>query len=193
VAKRRKRIADSNGIQVIVKTPVALPPASRGFYQTEEDVLYVTIYPSGAFYSYLDSSHVLLDVDRTGRLVFIQVLVPRRGWRIWPNLRTPAEPIGADIRFRGFRESLPKAVILTNTDHSVVHIRFASVRNPVRYRIADQIIFDLTSRNTLAGIWITAIEDDRAARSMAFWRKNIKQQFDKERFNSKLSRYEITP
>jgi len=170
---------------------VAIPPANRGFYQVEDDTLYVPIYPSGKFYSYLDSPHVMLDVDRTGRLIFIQVLAPRRGWRIRPDIKAPAGSVEADIRFRDFRERLPRTAILTDPDRSLVHIRFESIRNPDHYRVADHMVFDLTSRNTLSGIWITAVEDDRAARGMASWRKSIKQQFDKQTHDSRFSRYEI--
>lgn len=193
MARQGKRIADRDGIRVIVKTPVAFPPASRGFYQAEEDVLYVPVYPFGNFYSYLDSPHVLLDVDRTGRLIFIQVLAPRRGWRVRPDLCVPEATLEADIRFRDFRARLPRTSILTNQDRSVVHIRFRAARNPEHYRVADHLVFDLTPDDALSGIWITAIEDDRAARGMAAWRKSVKKQFAKETYDSRVTRYDMKP
>jgi hypothetical protein len=190
VAEGEERLSRSKNIAVAVKTPVAFPPASRGFYQVEEEVLYVPVYPAGEFFSYLDSSQLQIDIDRIGRLLFVHVLVPRRRWHIDRNLRIPTGAAEADIRFLDFRSKLPKAGLLTNADRSVLRVRFQTVRAATHYRLADRLMVDLAPDNTLASIWVAAIDDDRAARVMAAWRAQAHEHFKKQTINSRLDPFD---
>lgn len=153
----------------------------------EEEVLYVPIYPSGSFFSYLDSPQLQIDVDRVGRMLFMHVLIPRRRWRIDRNLRIPSGAPEADIRFRDFRGRLPDAGLLSNADRSILRVRFQNIRTGTSpYRLADHLIIDLASDNTLASIWVTAIDEDRAARGMAAWRAQAKEHFERRTFDSRI-------
>lgn len=149
------------------------------------------VYPTGKFYSYLDSSHMQFDVDRAGRLVFIQILVPRRNWRVRRNLKAPAGLIDADIRFRGFREHLPDAAVITDPKRSLVLLQFKRSRQPISYKLADHLLVDVAPDSTLVGVWVTAIGDDRASRIMAAWRKNIRKHFERQPYDPRMRRYEV--
>jgi hypothetical protein len=186
VAKGEEKLSPSKKIKVAIKAPVAFPPASRGFYQVEEEVLYVVVYPSGDFFSYLDSARLQIDVDRIGRLLFMHILVPRRRWRIDRSFYIPSGAAEADIRFLDFRSRLPEASLLSDPDRTMLRIRFQTVRNAASYRLADHLVVNLAPDNTLASIWVTAIDDDRAARGMAAWRAQAKEQFERQTFDSRL-------
>jgi len=190
-AKGKEKVSGSGSLKVTVKTPAAPPFASRGFYQVEEDALYVPIYPGGKFFSFLDSPQVTLDVDPKGRLLFVQILVARHSWQVRPDISPPVNPPGADVRFLDFRDKIPDARVETSADHSLAHVIFGELHANRSYRVADNLIVDLTADNTLAAIWVTAIEDDRAARAMAEWRKEIRETYDKQGPDSHLTRIEI--
>jgi hypothetical protein len=190
MAKGKKRISQPKKVAIAIKTPVALPPAGRGFYQVEEELLYVPVFPSGEFFSYLDSQQLQIDIDRVGRLLFMHVLVPRRQWRVDRNLRAPADAAEADIRFLDFRSKLPEAGLSCNPDRSLLRIRFQSIRKVTSYRPADHLIVDMAPDNTVAAIWVTAIDDDRAARGMAAWRVQVREHFDKQTFDSRLTPFD---
>ncbi len=187
MAEGEEKLNPSKKIAIAIKTPVAFPPASRGFYQVEEEVLYVPVYPSGEFFSYLDSPQLQIDVDRIGRLLFMHVLVPRRQWRVNRNLHVPSGAAEADIRFLDFRRKLPDANLLSNADRSILRVRFQTVRSAIAYRLADHLIINLAPDNTLASIWVTEIDDDRAARGMAVWRAQAKEHFERQTFDSRLN------
>lgn len=186
MAKGKEKLGTKK-IAVAIKTPVAFPPASRGFYQVEEEVLYVPVFPSGEFFSYLDSPRLQIDVDRIGRLLFMHVLVPRRHWRVDRGFHIPSGPTEADIRFLDFRSGLPAASIFANTGRTMLRVRFQTVGDITSYRLADHIIVDLAPDNTIASIWVTAIDDDRAARGMAAWRAQVKGQFEQKTIDSRLN------
>lgn len=187
MAKGEEKLSLPKNIAVAIKAPVAFPPASRGFYQVEEEVLYVPVYPSGEFFSYLDSPQLQIDIDRIGRLLFMHVLVPRRRWRIDRNIRIPAGADEADIRFLDFRSRLPDASLLSDADRSILRVRFQTVRSATHHRMADHLIVDLAPDNTIASIWVTAIDDDRAACGMAAWRARAKEHFEQQTFDSRLN------
>jgi hypothetical protein len=191
VAKGKEKLTASISIKVATKTPAAHQYVSRGFYQVEEDSLYVPLYPGGKFFSYLDCDQVIFDIDSHGRLLFIQVLTPRHQWYIHDNLIPPIGLDSIDLHFRGFRENLPPARLETPPDRSCLYIGFDRDRTAVRYRLAKNLMVAVTRNATLAGIWITAIEDDRAARAMSAWRKDLKNQSDRPDDDSPYTRIEI--
>lgn len=174
-----------------MKTPAAIQPVSRGFYQVEEDVLYIPLFPGGKFYSFLDSDDVVFDIDQTGRLLFIQVRVPRHKWHIRKALRLPAAYTTADIRFLNFRDTLPPVVIETNPHESLLRLTFSDEKANAAYAIADNLLVETTASETLKTIWILAIENDRAARTMAAWRKQARRDMKQYLDDSEIVRIEI--
>jgi len=191
VAKAEKKISSSDSVKIIVTTPADQQPICRGFYQVEEDSLYVPFYPGGSFFSFLDSPQVAFDVDRTGRLLFIQVHVPRHGWITRDNLVPPATKEAAEMHLRGFREKLPAARLETPPDRSWLRIVFADDSATRPCIIAENLICEILDRRSLAAVWIMSIEDDRAARGMAAWRGSVADEFRKRASDPRFTRIEI--
>ena len=79
-----------NPLLVKVDAPIGDTPPGRGFYQIEEDSLYVPVGSTEATrkpFSYLDGEYVQMDFDRMGRLMLIEVGLSRRSWQIEFALR----------------------------------------------------------------------------------------------------------
>lgn len=162
--------------RIVIQTPAPEPRFSRGFYQVEEDSLYVPFHPARPFFSYLDSDRISLQTDNKGRLVFLQLLLPRTSWKVDPKLTRPEPGLTADIRLLDFRERLPEVEIESTADKSVVHIAFSGSAGTTAYHLTESVICEVTSDARLAAVWITGIEDDRAASRMAAWRKRMKEE-----------------
>ena len=63
-------------INLKIETPAGPIPSGRGFYQLDEEILFVQIglfLNSRKFFSYLETDNLLLDIDRNGRLIFIEL------------------------------------------------------------------------------------------------------------------------
>lgn len=191
MAKNGRKLNSGTGIKVVVKIPALYPAVSRGFYQVEEDALYVPLYPAGKFFSYLDSEQATIDVDNAGRLLFIKIHAPRHTWKIVRKAKPPLISSPADIRFLDFRNTLPVARLQTPADHSWLRLVFDSEKQTSACRVAEDLIFEVSGESTLTSIWITAIEDDRAARNMAAWRKSIKEAADQCKNDRPYSRTRI--
>lgn len=160
--------------RIVIQTPAPELRFSRGFYQVEEDSLYVPFYPARTFFSYLDSDQVSLQTDNKGQLVFLQLLLPRASWNVTPKPACPEATVTADIRLLDFREQLPKVTVETTADKSTVRLAFAAASTTAAYRLTDSVMCEVTPDARLAAFWITEIEDDRAAAGMAAWRKQMK-------------------
>ncbi len=160
----------------MVKTPADLKYVSRGFYQVEEETLYVPILPAGRFYSYLDSAELSIDADKSGLPLFFQLHVPRKNWQVRDPLPVPGDPTFAAVHFISFRDTLPASSVMCDRDGSTVRITFFDDGRLTPIAVSDNLIFEITADNYLASIWISGIEDDRAARQMASWRKKIKEE-----------------
>ncbi len=161
-------------ITIDMSTPARHTCVSRGFYQAEEDLLYVPIFPAEAFYSYLDSEQLTLDIDNRGRLLLLQVLVPRRQWATTTAF-PPADARPADISFRDFRSQLPSAEFSVNSDNAL-HIAFAGGVETKPYQLTENLLVEVNGDNTLCGFWVLDIVDDRGAQRMARWRKYLRKQ-----------------
>jgi hypothetical protein len=164
--------------RLTIQTPAAVSRSSRGFYQVEEDALYVPFYPARPFFSYLDSDQLSLQTDNKGQLIFLQLTCPRAGWAIDPALTWPEIPLTADIRLLEFRDQLPEVRVMASPDKSLVRIAFATDVETVAYRLTENATCEVTPDARLAAIWIGRIEDDRAAAGMAAWRKQMKEKPD---------------
>ncbi len=191
MAERKRQLAASEGIKVRLVTPAEKPLFSRGFYQVEEDLLYVPIFPAGKFYSYVDtpksrnkstvsgkasksSARFSLDIDRKGRLLFIKVATPRRFWEHDDTLKIPQTVETADIRFISFRVKVHRARIQYSESDSLIRLNLDNAPICNTYYITERLIAGLSEDNYLVALWISGIEDDRAAQKMAHWRKDHK-------------------
>ena len=195
MAKEKGELARDGNPRVQIQTPAAKSYYSRGFYQIEEDILYVPIVPGERFFSYLDSAEILLpdkksamfsaenepppigrislDIDRSGHLLFLCILTPQKHWRRTRTLLPPSPLESADVRFIDFRQTVSTAEIETNDDGSLLRVSLSGEQKNTPYQIAENLIFEISSDSRLAAIWILQVTSDRAARGMAEWRREI--------------------
>lgn len=152
-------------------------PRGRGFYQLEEEELYLPVIHNAGqkarFFSYLESDYVSFQFDRDGRLIFIEITLPRRRWRERPEFTIPQNTRTADIRFLDFRNSLPPSRIFCDATRQSLMLRFAPSTAGPLYYLAENLIAQLDNRNHLIAIYVTDIIDDLAGREIAAWRKSI--------------------
>lgn len=160
-----------------ITTPTRATEPGRGFYQLEEDALYVQIgsfSPDRKYFSYLESETVRLDLDRSGKLMFIEVSTARRTWPIVKELSPPENIEPAEIFWLDFRSSIPAPAITTNPGRTILSLTFQNDETSHSYQLADSVLIDITNDNQLSGIWITSIVDDLAGAEIAAFRKGIR-------------------
>ena len=163
-----------SALKLRIDAPTGEPFPGRGFYQLEEDSLYVQVSPFSRqrrFFSYLESDRVRLDLDKEGRLLFIEVDCARNLWKTDRRLKPPAKAPPADIRWLDFRERVADPELLTDERRTALLIRFISQSVAHSHLLAQAVVVDVTEQNTLAGIWITDIVDDLAGSRIAEFRK----------------------
>lgn len=162
-----------------ISTPSEPIEPGRGFYQLEEDTLYVQVGPfeSGKrFYSYIESSNFSLEFDRDGRLIFIELNLPRRLWPVDQSLAWPSEVEPADIRWLDFRAHIDMPQILTNADRSMIQIRLSDAKPTTAYYLASTVLLQIDSKNLPVGLMVRDINDDLAGAEIAAFRKQIRDE-----------------
>ncbi|HWR82864.1 MAG TPA: hypothetical protein VN285_06155 [Candidatus Deferrimicrobium sp.] len=167
-------------IKVRISPPTEPIVPGRGFYQLEEESLYVQIGPFSRqhrFFSYIESDTVRFDLDRQGYLIFIEIATPRRRWQVVPNLKPPSAVEMADIRWLDFRERMLSPVLITTPDKSLLQLRFGTAASPLHYYyLAESIIAQVDKDDSLAAVWITDIVDDIAGQEIGAFRKGLRQE-----------------
>lgn len=161
-----------------ISSPAEPIVPGRGFYQLEEDVLYVQIglfADTRRFFSYLESDYIRLDCDRAGRLIFIEVRVPRRNWPIDENLGSPEVAEMADVRWLDFRSPMDAPVLSTPPDRNGLLIRFSPQTATRNYYLADTVVVQVDDANGLVALWIGDIRDDLAGREIGAYRKSCRK------------------
>jgi hypothetical protein len=163
--------------RVSISTPTEPILSGRGFYQLEEEALFVQIGPfhdRRKFYSYLDSNNISFQLDKTGRLIFVAVNIPRRRWKPVASLTPPKIVEPADIRWLDFREKIDEPRLLTNKRKSIVKLEFAGSPNLLNYFIAGSIVVQVDPEGQLCALWVTEIVDDLAGREIGAFRKHLR-------------------
>jgi len=166
-----------DSISLSISTPSEPIAPGRGFYQLEEESLFVQVGQFVAqrrFFSYLDSDGIRLDFDRLGRLIFIEIDVSRRLWPVDPDLDPPEIIEPADIRWLHFREAVPIPKLATNQRRTLVKLAFRPVEEPLNYYLAQSVIAQADCNSRLAALWITNITDDIAGQEIGAFRKGIR-------------------
>jgi len=141
-----------------IRTPAGKIPFGRGFYQLEEESLYLPIEYVNLqkrFYSYLDSETVSLHIDRAGRLIFIEVNIPRRRWRVKEHFIPPEIAGPAEARFLDFRKTMAEPKVFCDNNRTNL-----------------LILFD---NQPATAIWASDISDDLAGREIALWRRSLRK------------------
>lgn len=162
-------------VRISTLTEPILP--GRGFYQLEEDSLFVQIGPFSKkrrFFSYLESENVRFDIDREGRLIFIEVVVARRHWKIEPGIFPPTIVEVADIRWLNFRAKVGNPILVSEGNRAVLLLKFSNAKLLRNYYLAESVVAQVDENNKLAAIWITDIGDDRAGQKIAAFRKKMR-------------------
>lgn len=163
------------GLRII--TPAEPIVLGRGFYQLEEESLYVQIGNfdiEHRFFSWLESDTVRLELDRFGRLIFIEVDSPRRNWIVDCTVTAPDVVESAAIRWIDFRADLPDPKIITNSLRTSMSLQFGANQPERFFYAADSVIIGVSADNRLVSIWIDAISDDLAGAEIAAFRRSTR-------------------
>ncbi|MEW6411578.1 MAG: hypothetical protein AB1483_03790 [Candidatus Zixiibacteriota bacterium] len=164
-------------IRLNLLTPTAPILPGRGFYQLEEESLFVqvgTFSKNHRFFSFLESRDVRFDFDKQGRLIFIEVEIPRRQWQIEPLLSPPRPDAVADIRWLNFRDTMPQPEIRTNDNKSILRLSFGHCGKLTSYYVSQSVIVQLDQDGSLGNLWITDITDDIAGQEISAFRRQIR-------------------
>lgn len=146
----------------------------RGFYQLEEDALYVQIGPWNGdrrFFNWLESDIARLDFDRHGRLIFVEVSLPRRQWMVDKSCCRPATVEMADLRWLDFRSEIEPPELICNERQTCLQLRYGDAQPVAAYYVADHVILQTDAESRLAAIWIEDIVDDLAGQELSTFRK----------------------
>lgn len=151
------------------------PAISAAFYQAEEEALGVPLlYESqrARFHSALDSESLSLQCDKAGRLIYIQVRKPRRLWIGEHGISAvPSPPI--DLRFLDFRCRIPEPEFFCDATKESLLIKFGDVHSADSFQVGDNVYAYVADDLTLRGLYIDLINEDRAGKKLAAWRKLV--------------------
>jgi hypothetical protein len=142
-------------LQLLVATPLQPIPRGLGFYQIEEQSLFVQlggIFDTQRFYSYIDSPISRFDIDRRGRLLFFEINAPKQRWQVTDRPLIPQIVEPADIRWLDFRRKIQRPELLTNRTNSVLKLQFSEELPHYNY-------------------YLSAIVNDSAGRKIAAFRR----------------------
>lgn len=160
--------------KIRIASPAGSVPFGRGFYQLEEEILYLPVeYQAerSKFFSFIESDTVSMQFNRDGRLIFIELTLPRRHWIIRHEVCFPRVAGEGDIRWLDFRERMSNPIISCDRFQQNVHIEFSSVIPASAFYLAKNLIAQISADDFLVGIWATDFVEDLAGREFATWRK----------------------
>jgi hypothetical protein len=161
-------------LKVVISPPTRPKQPGRGFYQLEEDSLYVPIgvySPERRFFSSIESETVRLDMDKAGELLFIEISLARKKWKVEPSLAPPSHASPADLHWLDFRAEFDNPPVITNSDRSAVCVKFSPEKPAVAYLLAESVIAETTDKLHVCRLWIVDIVDDVGGREIAAFRK----------------------
>lgn len=156
--------------------PITDVPLGRGFYQLEEESLYLPVeYPGEQkrFYSYLDSKKVSLHLDRDGRLLFVEISLPRRRWEVIDNFVPPERAGSTRARFINFRQIMNEPAIFCDYNRENILIIFGQRPASQNVYLAENIIGQISTDGYLTALWATDFTDDIAGRAISAWRRSV--------------------
>ena len=160
-------------IALKIDTPTGEITPGRGFYQLEEDALYVQVGAYSKhqkFFNYLESDRVRFDIDKNGRLIFIEVSVPRRRWESSTEISPPTIAEPADIHWLDFRTRIAEPRLLTNMNQTHLLIDFKSHHSWRWFTLGERVFVQADHEHRLAAVMVTDIEDDLAGAQIAAFR-----------------------
>ena len=164
-----------SNISLKISTPTEPLRPGRGFYQLEEDTLFVQVgqfSDKQKFFSYLESDNIRFDFDRHGRLIFIEVASANRQWENGTELKFPKIAETVDIRFLDFRKKINQPLLITNNNNSLLKIEFGYSDKLLHYYLAENIIASVDDNANLMAVWIENIIDDLGGKKIRAFRKS---------------------
>ena len=164
----------ASNIKLRIDTPTGPIRPGRGFYQLDEESLFVQIgqfTEKKHFFNYLENDTILFDLDRVGQIIFIEIAKAKRHWEQVENLTVPLNAEHADIRWLNFREKLPDANIKTDTDYKTVKIEFFENHSPLYYILSESVIAETTKEHLLTAVWVLAYDEDAGGQSIKRFRR----------------------
>lgn len=165
-------------LKLKIRTPAGTVFPGRGFYQLEEETLYVQLAPFSKeyrFFSFLESERVHFDLDKEGRLLFFEVALARRFWPVDKDFHPPSKSSPADIRWLDFRDKITEPKITTNARKNAIKLLFSSEPPLYSYNLADSVILQASDSSNLIALYVTDIIDDIAGQEIAAFRKAMGQ------------------
>ena len=162
-------------IQLRIDTPTGPTKPGRGFYQLDEESLFVQIgqfTEKKHFFNYIENDNVLLDLDRTGQLIFIEIYKAKRHWVVDENLTPPKNAEMADIRWLNFRQKVKPAEIITDEEQKVVKLQFEVISNPLYFILAESVIAETDEAHTLTALWVTSYDEDAGGKQIKHFRRS---------------------
>jgi hypothetical protein len=172
VSESAQKVVLTTGLVVRVE-PFPYPLLAGGaFYQLEEDALYVQVgAPEQRFFSYIESDGVRLDMDREGRLLFIEVAIPRRRWWISDTIEWPDQSFPADMRWLNFRSEIATPSLFTNRKRNMLAIRFSPNDAVSCWALSHAVVSLVDAGGAVAQLLIRDIVDDVAGQEIAAFRR----------------------
>ncbi len=166
----------SSSLKVSIATPIQPIPYGCGFYQTEEESLYVQlggIFGSQRFFSFIDSSISRFDLDRQGRLLFFELACPKRRWQVVEEIAMPEVVEPADIRWLNFRKRIEDPKVFTDKNYSKIIIKLSDEAPVNSYYLSHSIILQVSKNSKASRILINEVIDDTAGKKIAEFRRQL--------------------
>lgn len=168
----------ADSIRFRISTPTGPIPPGRGFYQLEEDALYVQVGLYSArrqFFSYVEGEQIRFDLDKEGRLIFFELAVARRQWPVaGDGLLPPSVVEPADIRWLDFRSYTVDPEILASADRTTLRLAFSNNPAERNYYLADEVVVSVDAQDRLVHLWVGHIIDDIAGQEIGAFRKKYR-------------------
>lgn len=161
---------------IVVKTVAStrLFPC-RAFYDTIGDTLSVGIKQKGKFKSSIDGEFCSFDLTRDGKLLNIDVWKARKAWKIEKAIHPPEEFTTANVIFDSTADAELETIdLLTNSERTILNVKFSRERVAKFVSLATSLIFELNDKDEMIGFWLTEIVDDLNFQKEGDWRRAVK-------------------
>lgn len=172
-----------NGIKIILTPPPTYPLVGRGFYQVEEDKLFVQIGEFNlkkSLFSYLESDNFRFDISKSGHPIFLELTIPRRNWAIDKNFAVSKVGEISSLKFIDFRKIIIEPIVTTNKNKDSIRLSFTqNSQSNVTYTLTDNISFEIDQESNLVAIVVNNIIDDFAGQKLKKFRDELKPNSNK--------------
>lgn len=161
---------------IVVKTgALARLFPCRAFYDTIGDTLSVGIKQKGKFKNSIDGEFCSFDLTRDGKLLNIDIWKARKGWKVEKAIHPAEEFSTANVIFDSAGDTELDAIdMLTNSERTILNVKFSRERVAKFVSPATSLIFELNDNDEMVGFWLTEIVDDLNFQKEGDWRRAVK-------------------